>query len=216
MRRRPKHLADREESDRTQDDVDAADQLGPPEGQARLARLQVDSDETEQQPQARRESGLGRNVAGERSDRRHGEDHERKVFRGTEPQRDADQRGRGEGEEHGGDRARHERAHGGGGQRGTGAAALRHLESVERGHRGRRVAGRIHEDGGGRAAVHRAVVDAAEKNEGRRGVETERDREQQRDRCRGAEAGEDADRRPEHDAEQAEEQVRRSERGGEP
>ena len=75
--------------------------------------------------------------------------------------------------------------------------------------------GRVQQDRRGRAAVHRAVEDAGEHDEGAGRVHLHRHREEQRDRERRADAGQDADRRPEDRADERPEEVQRLERHGE-
>ena len=77
------------------------------------------------------------------------------------------------------------------------------------------LAGRVEQDAGGGPAVHRAVVDAAEHDEGAGRVEAERDRQQHRDGQRRADARQHADRGAERHAGERPRQVRQRERAGE-
>ena len=72
--------------------------------------------------------------------------------------------------------AGHEGADGGGGERRTGTAVLGHLEAFQRRDHGAGFARGVEQDGGGGAAVHGAVVDAGEQDEGglRRHLEGDR------------------------------------------
>ena len=63
--------------------------------------------------------------------------------------------------------------------------------------------GRVEQDRRRRAAIHRAVIDAGEQDEGGRRIDLVGDRQQQRDGQRRAEAGQHADRRAERDADDA-------------
>ena len=78
------------------------------------------------------------------------------------------------------------------------------------------LARRVEQDAGRRAAVHRAVVDAAEHDERADGIEGERDRQQQRDGQRRADAGQHADGGAERDAGEAPTAGAARERVGEP
>ena len=89
--------------------------------------------------------------------------------------------------------------------------SFRHRVAVDRRDRRGRIARRVDQDRRRRAAVHGAVVDAAEENERRRRIQTERQRQQDRDRDRGAQARQHADGGAEHDADRAEHQVVRPE-----
>ena len=87
-----------------------------------------------------------------------------------------------------------------------------HLVALERGDDGGALARRVEQDRGGRAAIHRAVVDAGEQDEGGGRLDLEGDRQQQRDGERRAEAGQHADRGAERGADEAPHQVDRRER----
>ena len=100
-----------------------------------------------------------------------------------------------------------ERAQAGGGQRGAGAALARHLVAVDRGHHRGRLARHVDQDGGGRAAVLRAVVDAGQHDQRRRRVERVDRRQQHRDRRHRPEAGQHADQRAEQAADEGVQQV---------
>ena len=94
----------------------------------------------------------------------------------------------------------------GGGERRAGAALARHLVAVDGGDGGRGFARHVDQDGGGRAAILRAVIDAGEHDQrGHRIAELEGDRQQHGDGGGGADAGQHADQRAEQHADQAEE-----------
>ena len=95
----------------------------------------------------------------------------------------------------------------GGGQRRAGAALARHLVAVDRGHDRRRFARHVDQDRRRRAAVLRAVVDAGQHDQRRRGVERVGRRQQHRDRRHRADARQHADQRAEQAAEERVEQV---------
>src|SRR5262249_3647734 len=74
-------------------------------------------------------------------------------------------------------------------------AVPRHLMAIDAGHHRRGLARQVHQNGGGRAAVLRAVKDAGEHDQPRRGLEVERQRQQHRDGRNRTDAGKDADQR---------------------
>ena len=88
-----------------------------------------------------------------------------KYSAGPKSEREPRERDRERGDDERRDAAREERADGGDAEGGPGAPLLRHLVPVERRDDRGHLAGDVHEDGGGRAAVLRAVVDAGEHDE---------------------------------------------------
>ena len=78
------------------------------------------------------------------------------------------------------DRAGDERADGGGRERLRGPARLGHLVALDGRHHRGRLPGRVEQDRGGGAAVHAAVVDAGEHDEGAGRLQRVGDRQQQR------------------------------------
>ena len=86
------------------------------------------------------------------------------------------------------------------GERRPRAAVARHLGALQRGDDGARLARRVQQDGGGGAAVHRAVPHAAEQDEGARRAHLEGDGQQQRHGERRPDAGQHAHRRAEQAA----------------
>ena len=130
-----------------------------------------------------------------------------------EAQRRPGQRRRGERQDEGGDGAGEERAERGGGERRAGLALARHLVAVDGGDGGGELAGQVDQDGGGRAAVLRAVVDAGEHDERGHRLEGEGDRQEHGDGRGRADAGQHADERAEQHADEAVEQVDRGQRG---
>ena len=113
---------------------------------------------------------------------------------------------------HRADRAGEERAERRDRQRGAGAALAGHLVAVEAGHDRRRFARQVDQDRGRRAAVLRAVVDAGQHDQrgGRRQMEG--DRQQHGDGRHRADAGQHADQRADHAADERVEQVLEAER----
>ena len=95
-----------------------------------------------------------------------------------------------------------ERTDGTSGERRTGAAVLRHQIAFERGGDGRRFARSVEQDRRRRAAVHGAVIDAGKHDQCAGGVELDRQRHEHRDRERGSDSGQDADKSSERDADE--------------
>jgi len=71
-------------------------------------------------------------------------------------------------------------------ERRAGAAPARHLVAVDAGHDGRRLARHVEQDRGGRAAVFRAVIDAAQHDDPAGRVHVVGERQQHRDGGGGA------------------------------
>ena len=208
-------LADREQADHDHDHVDAVQQLRDAEREARLAGLGVDADQAERQAEEQAREAARERAAEDRGDRGEGQHHQREVGGGAEPQRDLHHQRRDEGQRQGRDRAGDERADRRGRERRAAAALARHQVALERGHDGRRLAGRVEQDRGGRAAVHGAVVDAGEHDEGGGRVEVEGDRQQQGDGQRRPDPGQHAHGRAERDPDRRPHQVEGRERDGE-
>ncbi len=96
-----------------------------------------------------------------------------------------------------------ERAHRGNAERRSGASLPRHLMAVDGGDDGRSLARDVDQDGGGRAAVLGAVVDAGEQDQRRFRHQRERDRQQHRHCGHRADAGQHADDGAEQHADEA-------------
>ncbi len=97
-------------------------------------------------------------------------------------------------------------------QRRSGAALLRHLMAVQAGHDRRRFARDVDQDGGGRAAVLRAVENTGQHDQRRGRRQRERERQQDRDGGDRCNAGQHADKRADQRAEKAEAEVGRRKR----
>ncbi len=113
------------------------------------------------------------------------------------------------------DGAGEERADGGDRERRPGAALPRHLVAVDAGHDRGGFARQVDQDGGGRAAVLGAVVDAGQHDQRADRRHAVGDRHQHRDGAERADAGQHADQRADRDADQAIEQVLQRERDAE-
>ena len=97
-------------------------------------------------------------------------------------------------------------------ERRAGAALAGHLVAVDAGHDRRGFARQVDQDRRGRAAVLRAVVDAGQHDQRRGRRQVEGDRQQHGDGRHRADAGQHADQRADHAAEQRVEQVLEAER----
>ncbi len=118
-------------------------------------------------------------------------------------------------DDHRADRAGEERAHRRYRQRRAGAAVARHLVAVEACHHRRRFARQVDQDRGRRAAVGGAVIDAGQHDQRCRRRQVEGDRQQHGDRRHRPDAGQDADQRAEHAAQQGVGQVLERDRDAE-
>ena len=143
------------------------------------------------------------------------EHHQAEIFGRSECDGDAREPRRHQHQCHQRKRAGDERAERGDAERRAGAALLGHLVAVDTGDDGRGLAGNVDQDRGGRAAIHRAVVDPGHHDDAGFRRSRQRDRQQQRHRRDRADAGQHADQRADEDADEAIEQVDRLERDAE-
>src|SRR5262249_18687941 len=165
-----------------------------------------------QMPKTSAANPRAREGANARRQGHEGEHHEGEIIGWPELERPIHPHWREECDAEGADHTGDERADGRGRERRAGAAVTRHLVTLERRDDGGALAGRVEENRRSRAAVHRAVIDAGEKNECRGRLDLEGDRQEQRDGQRRAEAGKDADRSSQRGADQAPQEIHRSER----
>ena len=201
-------LADREQPDRERRHLDAVEKLRHPEGEARLSGQDVDADEAEDESEEQAGQAPERRVAEGRRDGHEGDAHQGEIILRPEADGDVDEPGGQEGDAERGDDAGHEGADGGGREGRPAAAGLGHAVALERRDHRRALARRVDEDGGGRAAIHAAVIDAGEHDERPARIHLEGDRQEQGDRERRADAGQDPDGGAEEDADQREQQLR--------
>jgi hypothetical protein len=154
-------------------------------------------------------------AAGEADERRHGEQHQPEILRRSEAQRQIGdyrpQYSDGERPEHAGEVG----ADGGDGERLTRAPLFRHGKSILGGDDGSDLARDVHQDRGGGAAVHGAVVDAGHDDDGAVSRQVERHRQEDRHGRGGAEARQDADERAKQAADQRKADVGQRQRVGE-
>ena len=215
VRRDPEGLADGEEPDRDDDDVDAVGELGDAERQPLLARGRVDADEPDEQADAERREPAHLRRAEHRRDRDEGEHHDGEVVGRPHLHGDLDDDRREQRQAERADRAGDEGADGGRRERRRPSTPLGHEVALDGGDDRGALTGGVEQDRGRRPAVHAAVVDAGEHDEGLRRLERVGDGEQQRDRHGRADARQHADGRAEQHAEEGVEQVDRRQRRGE-
>jgi hypothetical protein len=185
--------------------ADAVEQFGDAEGVARGPGIHIGAAEAEQQADEDHGDGLEQRTLRHHHRRKQTEHHQREILDRRELFRERGEDGREGGERQRSDAAREERAQRGDRERGTGTALARHLVAVEAGdHRGR-LARHVDHDGGGRAAVLRAVIDAGEHDQRAQGREPIRCRQQHGDGGDRTNAGEHADQGAQQASRQAEE-----------
>ncbi len=209
------HLGHREQADRNQHDLDAVEQFGHAQGVAGLAGNLVHAHQSHGQAEEQGRHAAQGALAQHRTDGGEGQHHQQEILGRPELDGEFGHIGREQRDDHGGDGSGHERADGRGRQGGAGAPALGHLVAFHRGDHARGFARRVQQDRGGRAAVHRTVVDAGEEDHRGGDVHLGRDRQQHRHRHRRSDAGQHADGGAEPTADQAPEQVGRRNRRGE-
>src|SRR5215813_9521051 len=105
-------------------------------------------------------------------------------------------------------------ASGGDAERRSGVALTRHLVTVDGGHDRGCLARNVDQDGGGRAAVLGAVIDAREQDQRRLRLQGERDRQQHGHRRHRTDPGQHADDGAEQNADEAVSDVRDGQRNG--
>ena len=92
-------------------------------------------------------------------------------------------------------------------QRRAGPALPGHLVAVQAGHDRGGFARKVHQDGGGRAAVHGPVIDAGQHDDGGGGIHAEGEGNEHGRPGHRPDAGQDPDDRPHGHAEKAEEEI---------
>ena len=215
-RRHVERLADREQPDRHQHDVDAVVELADAERQPRLAAHLIDPDQPDEEPDEQRQQAADQRAADQRGDGHKGQHGQREVVRRLQLDGEVGDRLGEEGQQQDPDRAGHEGADRRRRERRSATPALGHLVALDRGRHRRGLARRVEQDRRRRPAVHPAEVDAGEHDEGAgRLFEVEGDREQQRDRQRRPDPRQHADERAEQHAERRERQVLRRQDGSE-
>ena len=133
--------------------------------------------------------------------------HQREIFGRPELESEVHHRLGQEREPDGADGAGHERADGGGGEAAPARPRRAILFPSMRGDDGGALARRVHQDRGGGSAVHGAVVDAGEQDEGGGGIDLVGERQQQGDGERRPQPRQHADGGADRDADQAPHQI---------
>ena len=197
---RQQDLADAEEADHGDQEVDAAQQRIEAEGHAQLAGDRVHADRRQQQAERHRDDRLVLRLAPQPDERAEREQVDGEEFRRPEAQRERRDARREERDQQHRDERADERRRERRGQRLGGLALLRHRIAVEGGRHRPRLAGNVEQDRRDRAAEQRAPVDARQHHDRRRRVHRERERQQDRDAVRAAEPRQHADEDAEHEA----------------
>ena len=179
----------------------------------RLGGVQVQPDQADGQAEEQRDEAAQLRRAEHRGGQHQRQHHDREVRRRPDVDGDVGQRRGEERHQQGADGAGDEGADRRGGEGLGGATLPGHLVALDGGHHRRGLTGGVQQDRRRRAAVHAAVVDAGEHDERLRGLHAVGHRQQQRDRHRRADAGEDADEGAEQHADGGVHQVHRGEGG---
>ena len=185
------------------------------EAEPRLAGVEVEADQADGEAEEERDEAAQRRSAEHAGDHDHRQHHEGEVGRGADLDRHRRQRRGEEHDEERADRAGDEGADRRGGERLRGPSGPCHEVALEGRHHRRGLARCVEQDRGRRAAVHAAVVDAGEHDEGRDRLEAVGHGQQQRHRHGRADARQDADEGAEEHADDGVEQVLRGEDGRE-
>ena len=200
-------LADAVQAHDDRHEFDAFEQLCITERHARGTIDEVGSRNRQRQSEERADEPEQRRPSGKADEQGHAHHHQAEEFRRPEFQRDACKRRRRDDQESGGDRPADERADGRNRQCRTRAALLGHLVAVDRGHGGGRLARHLHEHAGHGAAVHRAVIDRAQHDDGAGRIEVKRERQQDADRGDRADPRQHADGRADERPDEGEQQI---------
>ena len=196
---RQQDLADAEQADHGDEEVDAAQEIGRAEGHAQLARHRVHADAGQEQAEGHRDDDLVPLLPAKTDEGAERQEVDGEELRRAEAEREiGDPRG-----EEGDEQYRHERAdeggREGGGERLGGPPLLRHRVAVEGGRDRPRLARDVEQDRGDGAAEQRPPIDAGQHHDRRGRVHREGERQEDRDPVRAAEPGQHADEDAEHE-----------------
>ena len=195
-------LADSEQPDDRDQEIDAAQQRVPAEGHAQLTGDGIHADRGQQQAERHGDDGLVLFLAPQADERAEGQQVDGKEFRRPEAQRKArDARREKSDQEHRDQRAderRGERS----GERFRSLALLRHRIAVEGGRHRPRFARNVEQDRRDRPAEQRAPIDARQHHDRGGRVHRERERQQDRDAVRPSQPRQHADEDAEQEADQ--------------
>ncbi len=155
-------FGDAEHSERQRDDLDAVEQFSNTESEARLAGLDVGSDDADKEAEHRHRDALERRALGQRRSGQQSHQHQRAHFGRTEFERHLDQEWRQENHLGDAERRADEGGDDGDAERRSALALLGQRKAVQTGDGVGRVTRQIQENRADRAAVLRAVIDAGQ------------------------------------------------------
>ena len=208
-------FAEAEDAHREGHEVETALEDDAPEGEPDLAGDRVETHHRQQEADEEDDQSFDDRAAGEGHGEEEPQRRQGEIFGGAEIEREFGERRREEGQADDGDRAGDERSDRGDPQGRARASFLGHLVAVDAGDDGGRLAGEVQQDGGGRSAVHRSVVDARHHDDRRhRGADHIGHRQQKGDCGRRPQARKYADRRADQRPEEAEQDVCSRKRDG--
>jgi hypothetical protein len=208
-------LGQPEQAHRQRDETDAVEQHVEPHRHPILAGRHVGADETQEHAEHDHTDGLEHRSMREYHRGDETEQHDGNVVRRLEQQRDLGERRAAERDQQRHHRSGEQRSQRRDCQRRACPAVLGHGVAVEHGDHGRGFAGNLDEDGGGRAAVLRAVENAGQHDQRAHRREPERDRQDHRHGGERSDPRQHADRRSDHAAEQAQADVLPGQRNAE-
>ena len=209
---RQQDLADAEQSDHGDEEVEPVQQFCEAERQPQLSGDGVEADRGKRKADHHRRDGLERRLLAQADEAAERQEIHREFLRRPELQRKArdqrrDQRDHDDGEQ------RADKRRGEGGRQGfAGLALLRHRIAVERRRHRPWLAGYVEENRGDRAAEQRAPVNAGQHDDGRGRRHAEGQRQQDRNAVGAAQSRQHADDDAEHDADHHQHDVERLQR----
>ena len=201
------NLGDGKEPHRYAHEAEPVQKRGDPVGEAFDAGGGVHADGAEKDPEGAGNQPLDHGFPHQGDDQGHSQGHQGKILRRAEADGEFGQRGR---QQHQADHAQgpgDEGADGRYAQGRAGPAFLAHLVAVQAGHDRGGFPGKVHQDGGGRAAVHGPVVDAGQHDDGGGGIHAEGEGNEHGRPGHRPDAGQDPDDGPHGHAEKAEEEI---------
>src|SRR5262245_36265517 len=208
-------LADAEQADHRDEEVEPVKQLGEAEGQPQLAGHAVQSHGCERKADHHRGHRLEWRLLAHADEAAEGEKIDPELFRRSELQGKFGYQGRNERDQDHRKQRTDERRREGGGEGLARATLLRHRMAVEGGCHRPWLARNVEQHRGDRAAEQRAPVDAGQHDDRRGRRHRERQRQQDRDAVGAAEAGQHPDNDAKHDTDEHYQQVERLDDDGE-
>jgi hypothetical protein len=211
----PEGFTDGEDRHRHHHNVQAVGQERHAEREPGLARDHVQAYQADGEAKAQRCEAAKAGGTEDRGDGQQGQHHDREVARRAQADGEFHHDRGADCQEGGTDGAGNEGADGRRRKRLCRTPRLGHFVAFDRRHHRRRLARCVQQDRGGGAAVHAAVVDAGEHNEGAGGFQGVGDREQQGNGHGRAQARKDADGGAQEYADHGVEEVHGGQGGGE-